>query len=222
MNGDIHSIILIIIAIVEFILGFYILIRKQGEIARVYGLFVFGVIVWVLSLGLELGLKNLDYAFLASNFTYVAAACIASIFVYFSLVFPFKTRPLKKLDFLAIISPGIIVLLLILFTDLLTKELIVHDWGRETTLGAAYHFYSIYFLGFMTWGLVNLFKKYKISDGVHRWQIKYFLWGIIISLAFGLFFDLILPWFGNYKLVHIGAEASIVWLGFTSYIILKK
>jgi len=223
MNTNIHGIILLFIAAIEFVFAFYMFFRKQKSAISVsFGLFILSVGFWALGLALFRGLMNNSYAFIASRTTYISAAFIASTFVYFSLVYPFKTRDLNAGDILLIVSPGIITFFFIFFSDLLIKEYVMEEWGRSAIVGPAYHFYGIFFLVYWLWGFVNLFKKYRATDGIHRLQMKLALWGIIISFALGSFFALFQPWFQNYRYTHYGPESSVIFLAFTAYIIWKK
>ena len=124
MNSNIHGIILPIIALVEFIFAYYLIFRKQkNEISRSLGLFFLFVGLWALGLGLYKGLGSDAYAFIASKTTYVSAAFIATSFVYFSLIYPFKTRHLKVLDVVAIRAPGVVVIFLLIFSTLSTYSI---------------------------------------------------------------------------------------------------
>jgi len=196
--------------------------KQKSAISISFGLFILSVGFWALALGLFRAAGSDSLAFFASRSTYVSAAFIASTFVYFSLVYPFKTRRIKVLDVMAIILPGIISFFLIYFSDLLIEGYVIRGWGRDAIIGPAYHYYGIFFLLYWLWGFINLIKRYKTTDGIHRYQMRLVLWGITISFALGSFFALILPWLNNYRYTHFGPESSVIFLAFTAYIIWKK
>jgi len=220
---DTHSIALLTIGIVEIVLALFILLKNpKKEINISYSLFMAFVALWAFCIAIFRTVDNLDTAYLWSQIDYVAASLIASSFLFFAWVFPYRTKQLKFINYLIVIAPTVIIAIILFTTDILTKELIVRDWGRDVILGDFYSIYSMYFIGYWIWGLINLFNKFKQSDGIHRWQLKWLLWGISFSSALGVTFNLFLPLFGNYQLVMWGPELSVVWLIFTSCVIFKK
>jgi hypothetical protein len=96
---------------------------------------------------------------------------------------------------------------------------------RRAHFGPGIHIFNILFVVYWIWAIVNLNQTYKASEGIHRWQLKNFLIGIVISSFFGILLNLIFPWLDIFMydfLSVIGAITSVIWLGFTSYILFKK
>jgi hypothetical protein len=99
------------------------------------------------------------------------------------------------------------------------------DAWRSIIFGPGVHVFNVLYIYYLIWALVNFYKRFKSAEGLHRWQLKYFLIGLVISSVFGLLFDLIFPWLNilMYDVYSVwGAMATIIWLGFSSYILFKK
>lgn len=218
--------ILIPIAVLEFILGLYMILRKpRGAVSVSFAIFCFAVALWVFSNGFGYVYDREVIQWFWWNMTFPAACVIAAAFLYFSWVFPYKSREIKIKEYLLISLPTIIFTVLILFTDTFIKDI---DYSTENVrfiFGPLSHFFTAYFLLFWFGSFINLYLKYKKSDGIHRWQLKYLLVGVALSSIFGMLTNLILPYFSGFKVQtydFIGPGSSIIWLGMVSYIIWKK
>ena len=107
--------------------------------------------------------------------------------------------------------------------NLLIKGLEIRDWGYDVQFGHFWYWiYSIYILFFFIWAYYNIWKSYLISSGFNRLQLKFILIGLLLAGVFGIVFDLLLPYFGNWKLNWLGPYFSILVLFSTSYLIFYK
>jgi len=107
----------------------------------------------------------------------------------------------------------------------MTKDFIPGLGGQnnyETLYGPITKPFYSYFLIFWGWAIIELINKFIKSDGIHRWELKVLFYGIAVSSLAGIFTNLILPWLGHGEFGYVGPAFSVVWLGVTSYIILKK
>jgi len=222
---QIQGTILLIIAGIELILGLYLFFRHpKNHITISYFLFILGVVIWVLSNGFAIleQTRNINWW----KMTYIGGALLASSFVYFAMAFPYSRKEISKLKIIGLYLPIVYFIIIIFSTKLIVEGLATYDvWITNVTLGPLYHLYVLFVVIFLIWGTVLLLAKFKISDGIHRWQLKLMLWGIIISALFAITSDLIIPFFSEYYLVHypwVGSAFSLVWLSFTSYIVFKR
>jgi len=219
----IEVIILFIICFLELIWGVYfILTNFRSQVRRIYSFFIFSVFLWGMSNALFIVINDLERAIFWGKLTYLAAISIAVFFLYFSWLFPYKNTEVKKIKKFILILPVIIVFILLYFTHSLVKGQVFRFGINDLVLGKAYYLFVVFFAGYMIWGIINLFKKYFISDGIHRWQLKYLLWGVIVSSALGMTFNLILPLFGITRYGLYGPISSIAWLGATGYIVWRR
>jgi len=221
---------LILSSIANLTLGGIVYFRREKtETNLSYGLTVIFVSAWSLGLVAFDLTSNLGTALNWAKFYYVAAALIATSFFYFSLVFGEKQEKKKQKSKwhytskkIIISLPSIIFIFILFFSDTFTKEIIEHIWGKEIILGPAYYFYALYFVTFMVWAFINLFRKYKSTGGVVKMQLRYILIGTLFTTVFGSLFNLILPLFHNYKLIWLGPYSTFIMVGFIGYAIVKR
>ncbi|MBU4481164.1 hypothetical protein KKH59_02510, partial [Patescibacteria group bacterium] len=119
--------------------------------------------------------------------------------------------------YLALAVPLISIITLI--PGFTIKNIILHPWKIIT--GPGLYIFAIYFFGTMGWAFYNLIKKYFISQGIERMQMKYLFLGATLSSLFGSFCNLILPLQGDYRFVWLGPVFTIFLIGFTALAILK-
>lgn len=217
---------LIPIAILELILGIYILSRRPRSAVSVsFAILCFSVALWVFGNGLGFILEISNLKWVLYNMVFLAASMIAGSFLYFSWIFPFKSKIIRLRDYLLVILPVIFFGATLIFTDWFIKGM---DYSQRITqyyFGFLYHVFAVYFIFFWVGAFINLIIKYRKSDGIHRWQLKYLLWGVALSSIFGMGYNLIIPWVTGLTVQtydFIGPGSSIIWLGMVSYIIWKK
>ncbi len=223
MNTDIHGIILLIIAALELLLLLYLLFtRSKGHIIYSFTIFTVGVIFWVMGNGIHRLVKTNEAAFFWTDINHFAAIIIAVGLVYLSLAFPYLEKKISNAVKTVLITIIILFAYLIFFTEIIVESITGPIDNRFQVIGPMYHFYAIVFLLLFIWAFINLFRKYKITEGIQRWQVGALLVGLMGSAIFGTLFDLFLPWFGGPQYFYLGPESSVIWLGFTSYIVFKE
>lgn len=216
--------ILIIIAVAEFFLGFWFLTKYQKNQATFwYGLFSMGAAVYVMSNGFGfLGLGDPNYT---EKVGWSAGAFLTACFLGFSYSFPLPRKTMSELLPL-VIWPIIVFVPAILFTTLIIgfsdNQLFNYKTGYMTASGPYFWTFMLFFGAYWTWSIRNLIINYVKSDGIHRWQMGNILFGVATSLVVSITFDIIFPLVVLTKFGYIGSLATSVWLGFTSYIIVKK
>ena len=220
-----HGIILMVIGILELILGISFLTKKRiGEAVRWYTLLIFSVSLWVLTNAVA----ALNDSYVIQHFfiemTYISGGFIAITFLLFTYNFPSVKKIISPIKTFLLFLPAIINIFIILLTHTYVKGIEIINGSIREDFDFMIYIFSAYFLIFWSWGMWNIIDSYRKADGYHRWLLKYLLVGIAISATLGITADIILPLINvtfpgrNF----IGAEFSIVWLGFTSYILYKK
>jgi len=220
-----HGIILLIVGTLELILGISFLVKKRvGEAARWYSLFILSVVVWVLTNAAMALSDSASLLYYFTEMTYAGSMFIAPTFLLFSYTFPAPKKAISTAFTVLLFVPAIINIFIVFLSDLYIKNLEIVNGSVQETFDWMIYVFSALFVIYWIWGIFNLVGSYKKSDGLYRWQLKYLLIGIAISSIVGIAFDILLPLFGiNFSGRNwIGAEFSIVWLGFTSYILFKK
>ena len=218
--------ILLVVGLIELFLGIWLLIKYQrSAINTGYSVFVFSVASWVLSnAGLYLSehLNNGSWLFLFNQLTWLTGVILTCAFLIFSFVFPFSQKPIKKWAWWLFLIPLALFTFLIFFTDNFQTNIIMAENSQRYVMGNLFYSFPVFFFFYWIWSIVNLAKKYQVADGIHKWQIKYLLIGIIVSLLIIIGVDIIPITFGWKVINGVGEFATLIWLFFTSYIILKK
>ncbi|MFH1366549.1 MAG: histidine kinase N-terminal 7TM domain-containing protein [Patescibacteria group bacterium] len=216
--------ILIVIGLIEVFLGLWFLFRyKRSAINNWYVVFVSSVAFWVLAnAGIYFYTNNLDQAQFYNQLTWLGGVFVAFAFLFFSFYFPITLKPVKRYSYLLIIIPLILFVYLIFFSDLFVTGMAFEGNNQKFFTGSLFFLFPVYFFFYWIWGIINLLLKLKTTDGIHVQQLKLLLTGVIISSVFIVIFDLIYPLIGKAVISGLGPELTLVWLGFTSYIILKK
>jgi signal transduction histidine kinase len=203
---DIKDIILFIVSIVTAYLSLFIVRGKNASINKSFAMYILFVGLWALGLALFDLSNNVTYSIYFAKFYYISAAAIPMFFLYFSLSFP-KNNKVSKLKHFGIISSFLALVCLIVFTKgfILTdvyltspKTVKINDLG--------YLIYAIYFIIIILLSYIKLFRTYLEYRGKNQQeesQLKLLMIGTLVPYLFGMWFDLILPYY----------DYSYIWAG---------
>lgn len=118
--------------------------------------------------------------------------------------------------FTALVAP------LLFVRSFVTKVLVSHSWGKEIILNANhYALYATYVLAFFTLSLMIMYRKSKTLTGLYGAQALSFFVGFFVASLFGVIFNLILPAFGNYKLIWLGPLFTTSFVASIAYGIIR-
>lgn len=215
------GILLILISLAEGVLGVWFLTRYQNnQSTKYYGWFAVAVAVYVLSNGLGYLLNNF---YIAERFGWIGGLMTAAFILPFSYSFPLpRKRPDELIALIlwpmAIFIPGLI------FTNIFITDIDVIDYraGYQTLAGEFFWFALLFFVSYWAWALANIWRTMQKSNGLHRWQLKMILTGLILSVVISAIFDILLPIIIKSTLGFVGSIFSAIWLAYTSRILLKK
>ena len=73
-----------------------------------------------------------------------------------------------------------------------------------------YIFFAVYFILICLLSLYFLWVKYQHADGVIKKQLGFLLFSVSIGLAFGLYFDLIVCYFGHFQNAWLGPVFTLL------------
>lgn len=221
-----QAIILFIVSFLEILLAGYVYIRnRKNLIGKVFSFFTFCVSFWVWPIGIVVFLNDQQSIEFFTKLTWIGPIFLAPTLLLFSWIFPYKSIEIKLKHWLILIFPVIVSILLLCTSIYPVIDSVEMNVWRRAHFGPGIHIFNILFVVYWIWAIVNLNQTYKASEGIHRWQLKNFLIGIVISSFFGILLNLIFPWLDIFMydfLSVIGAITSVIWLGFTSYILFKK
>ena len=192
-----------------FVIGCVYTNNKKSRINYFFSLMSFSILLWVV-LGYLSHLELHNFSHLILYRMNLTVVCIFFIFAYyFSVFFPKEGKRNKFLDILIVVTEFFISYLM-LFTDLIIKDVEYVEWGINFILGS----WSLifYIMVYIVTALVfyNFFKKYFILSVYDKLKVQYFLIGISLFAILNVIFNVTIPimtgsfkyyWIGDYSLI---------------------
>lgn len=216
--------ILIIIAVFNFLMATVILLKNRRSIINLsFAMVVAFAGLWIIGIAIFSSTLNMEAAVAWARLYYFAAAVIPLAFVVFANYYPYPLKIINEVGFLYLLFPFLVVVFIIFHPTLFLETATHYDWGNDANVKQLGHLtYTFYFCSYVIWAYVILFKKLKNSEGINKKNLSLVMAGTMLSYAFGITFDLILPLLGNYKLIWIGPYFTVITLLFLAYIIFYK
>lgn len=154
---------------------------------------------------------------------YFSLVSMFFIFIYiFAILFPEVTGRRNIYFEKFTIAIWSLFSVLILFTDLVIKGIIIESWGVNLIGGAMMPIFYIFVTYYVILVLYILIKKYYTLSYNNKKKILYFIIGLNIYAIFQLIFNVFIPTFYNTKQYwQFGDYSAIFFLGLTAYAIVK-
>jgi signal transduction histidine kinase len=214
---------LLIISIFNLLFGLLVLIKSpRNKIFTVFVILVFSAALWSFGLGMFIVSNNSKDALIWTNVYYIAGALIGYFLMIFASIFP-EEKDIKPMLLILYTIPVIIYIALILFIpEFLVKGVIINENGNDVNLGKSEYFlYIVLLVTYIYMALLVLYTKYRKYNGLKRYQLLFIFSSILIAAIAGTIFDLILPWFGNYELIWVGPQFTIIMIVIMFYAIAR-
>lgn len=214
---------LFILGILNIIVSLGVLLRDVRKLNNVFFfVLAFSIGGWVLGIAGFLLANSPDIALIWAKVYYLFPLFIASSLVMFVVSFPGYQRVAKKIYSPVIAGLILLAVPLLLNPTFLTHDVAYHDWGKEILLNKMHYlFYAVYFLSCAGFALGHIYLKGTREKGIYAAQAKLFFRGFLFTAIFGVFFNLILPWVGNYRLIHIGPLFTNIYIMAVAYSIVR-
>jgi len=198
--------------------------KKRARVGLYFGLFVFAISFWILTLYFFYLFADPDVVLLFGRLNFVFATGIVYFVVLFSQVFPEDGRPIPIKIQLVLGIPTAALALLTQFTPLVDAKEIVSGASRVTVYGPLYFLFILHFIffaGYAIWRLVIKYLSFPAGD-LRRLQIRYFGFGFALSVFFGAATNIFIPLIGgNYDFQHLGPLGTVFLVGLTTYAIVR-
>ncbi len=210
---------ILIIAIIDFALGLYILFKnpkKQPNVA--FALLSLNFTLWLVGLFLLMNSHEYKNVLVWGRLTFTGGMLAPAALLHFIKSFPDKKINFKKIWLLY--SPGLISLVLSI-TPLVIKDVKIHSWGLEPVPGIGYAFVIVYFISYIILSIISILKEFLKSKNVKKMHWLYILFGFPIPVAHVLTTNIILPLLGFKNVYVFGPWATIEMCLLFSYAILK-
>jgi signal transduction histidine kinase len=204
-----QTIVLAIIAVVNFILAALIFLRSREKSTLYFIGAIFGVSAWATGIALYIqpNVAN-ELALILSRWNYVWGGLVAVFFMFFGLYFGAENRKLATWKFTLAVSIALIVSGVVLFPSkyaLIVSKIDIVNGLKVEEYGSLYLLYVVYVLSFFSIGFQSLVNRFKKSSGVFRTRLIYIFAGSSISTTFAVVTNILLPYFGS--------NPNYVWLG---------
>ncbi len=211
-------IIMLLISGVELALGILVLVKNSHSKINLYFFgFSLAVILWTISNYLADAL----FSFFWTRMTYVGSTGIAFFLVLFVDSLELPTKFIRWTKWLIIFFTAFISIL-VWIPKVFLESVIPYDQGVNLITGPLYIFYPIFFGTAALIALGQLIYKFKQAKGIRRIQLKYLLYGIIVSLILGFLLNSIIPLItGDYYVTKYGPLSAMFFIGFTTYAIVR-
>lgn len=206
---------LIVVGLVNILFGVYVLFTaKRAQSVRFLAFSIIFVGLWGIGLAGFLGSKVVVEALNWARFHYVASIYV----VYFILLFIISLSQKKKIGFASqffLHLPIILLSCAVVFSKtLVITGVSIEDSGNVAFLNRIGHLvYGLIFVVYYIAGLIINFISVIKSHGIGKNQLLLIFIGLLLTGILSGTFNLVLPILGNYKLIWIGPQFTIIFLG---------
>ncbi|MEM3434257.1 MAG: ATP-binding protein, partial [Candidatus Methanomethyliaceae archaeon] len=175
-----------------------------------------------LLLGLFWSIPDLTNSTLVARLLFAVPALIPKFFLSFTTAYEPSTSLSKiaRHSFLSIIVPVLFCLLSL--SPLIVQANTTTHLGPRPIYGPLFPAYALYFLTYLSIGLLALLSSYTKVRGIQKERIRYAIVGIIPGFSLIVLFTIVLPLFGVRELSSSGPIVSIPMLLILTYAISKN
>jgi len=151
---------------------------------------------------------------------YCGSIVPASVF-YMSYVLVFKKRLSGVYTTILSVAALVFIGILFLYSHSWITSVTLNNYGNSVTLGPAYVVWMIYFAAVYMTGLFLLVRRYLITSGFEKTQLRFIFFASLMPILIGLVPNVLMPLVGNYKYIYLGPFANTVMVLIIAYAILK-
>jgi len=224
LEFDTINTLIALAAVTNLIYGFLVYKRNKNSANNIaFFLLTVAVTVWGVAMIIFRSTESNAVTLAASYWLYAAAAAIPTFFVLFASLFPKDSYSLTRKQTFLIFAP-LAAITLIIFTPSLFIESVLQQHGKENIIvfnTSLQIIYALYVAGMFLASYAILIKKYRASTGVLRSQVIYILIGAMVPTLVGLFSNLLLPLYNEFRWNWMGQISIAVTTGVITYGIFK-
>jgi len=211
------GIILIFVSLAIFCLG------KKSLSAKLFAYLSFITGVWSCLIAVAVSLSSLYSMQLITECNHFLGTVIASIFLLFSISYPYDTKINKKI-IVVLVAIEILFAYLLFFTNtiILGTFTLPHLKYLGWTYGSLGFLFNFYFIISWLIGIVVLFKKLRSSKDfmIHR-NLQLMLLALIIGITPPAIITILLPQIGVFDYYWLSPISGLFWLLLIAYSITR-
>jgi len=218
---EIKYLVLILVAFLNLLLGIFIIKRNHRSKINLYfgSLCIIGG-VWTFSMFLLYNLQNLVVLDFIVRLMVATSTLMFLLYFLFSIQYPYP-YPIGR-TWLVTVMPVILVIMSLL--GFLTVEQLYFSDGRliEQTIFSNFFIFSVYYIIYLFLSFYVLFRKFFVSQGTQRMQLKYILIFSGTTFVIMTFFSVILPLINGYFKDWFSPIFTLINFFAIAYLIFRK
>lgn len=214
-----------VVGVGELALGLYFWkTNSNNEIRRVMAFLALVTGLWVIANAASAYTLENSLTVFADKATFALGAFILTALFHFALVFPYPMRRLDTLHYIFFYLPAVAITWVMMNNNTLIAASDFSPTQQGTwTGGPLYSLYNFYLFSLFVSTFLLLLQRYKHTDGIHRRNVLLVVYSILLGGLPAVILGIFLPLLNNSgQFPLVGPVSTVIWLGFTSYIILKK
>ena len=209
--------LLLVVAIASLMLGSMVLWQRSSSSFARRVTFFFTLVfasLWSFFLAMFLSIDNIHALRFVTAIYYIAAAMIFYSFTLFALVY---TKTKIRSFYIILATAVIVVIIFVSMFGLLLSNITIGQGGVNNSATINQPFYTVYSvcaLALFVAPLIVFVGAWRhVLSPDSRNRIGYMFIAYLLASICGVFFDLILPWVGNYDLIWAGPLGLLVFAG---------
>lgn len=194
--------------------------NRKSTSNRVFAQFLVSISFWITSLAIADTSTQIEVVRIASKAAFASASILFFMLVWLAFVFPYENKSFSTKTFVGLLLPTSFFVL-VSPTNLAVQSVAIKDFGAEVVSGPLYNAFFIYAFVYLTLAVVLFLRSYRKATGNARLQLRFLLYGLVISATIGIFTNLVLVSFGVSSLGFLGAPGVLILASMTAYSIVR-
>lgn len=186
--------------------------QRKSLVALFFFLTTIGAALWSIGIAVFMRAQTPDLMLASAAVYYSAAALIALSALLTGYTLRYKKAPPDKLFAVMFLPFLVVALTVLIYPQSLVSDVVVAEQNTASLNNHSYAAYALYFLVYYIGGLVLLFQTYRRSSGRKRPSYAFLFLAYLLSGLVGVWFNLILPWVGEYGYIWAGPLSVLPFL----------
>ncbi len=215
--------LLAIATAVNIFFSFFVSRQERTPANILFALFTLLIGLWSFAVGFFIYTTNWELVLITANLFYLAPPLIATVFLYFSIIF--TGGSFKKKYYLNLLPFFILIGIFIFDPHFLLDSIYSVDYGtyKDVVVNKAHYlYYSAYIFSYIIASYVVLLSAKRTIFGKRiEKQLDILIVGTFTSYVLATVFNLALPFTGNYQLIAFGPLFTLIMVFSIAYAIFK-
>ncbi|MBN1263066.1 MAG: GAF domain-containing protein [Candidatus Pacebacteria bacterium] len=199
---DFINLLLYLLSFLSLVLAYFIYSKSpKKQTHQSFSLLTLAGAFWAFSIASFRDADGFFNAYFWCWLIYVSGLISAPAFLWFTQVFPFQEINISLKKQVSLFLP------LLLLSPIISTSFFIGEIDLTThhaTLGPAYIVWMVAFFIYYGLSFKNLVLGYKKASGLKRLQLKYILFSLSLPGVFSSLYNVILPFFGEFRFIWIG------------------